>query len=333
MNYEAIWKSIIRPPREEYLPHLLGPKKFRLRKRYFKRKDFTLVNPRGLKLECSHFEPAEKERVCQELPCVIYLHCNAGSRLESIPLVKNLLTANITVFSFDFSGCGQSEGEYISLGWFEKEDLKTVVDYLRSTQKVSYIGLWGRSMGAVTALLYGETDPSIAAIVADSPFSSLKQVIKDQAKKYSKMPGFIISVARKFVKKTILKKSGLDIDLLAPINSVDKCYIPILFCHALSDNFVYPYHTEKLFQKYSGEKDRITVEGEHNSLRPKFFLDSVAIFFYNALQCDLLPEPRPTIKKRNTQKLMKEVNLTASTLFQHQLDLEEEMIKKYTNQD
>jgi alpha/beta superfamily hydrolase len=38
---------------------------------------------------------------------------------------------NITVFSFDFSGCGLSEGEYISLGWNEKDDLKTVIDYLR----------------------------------------------------------------------------------------------------------------------------------------------------------------------------------------------------------
>ena len=247
-------------------------------------------------------------------------------------MLKRLLTSNITVFTFDFSGCGLSEGEYITLGWLEQEDLRTVVDYLRSTDTVSYIGLWGRSMGAVTALLYGETDPSIAGIVADSPFVSLKRVIKDLAKKYSKMPGFIISAARKIVKKTIIKKTGFDIDLLNPIDHVDKCYIPILFCHAISDNFVAPVHTEILCEKYAGDKDRILVEGDHNSIRPQFFVDSVAIFFYNALQCDLLPEPISSKVKRKGMKLPKQVNLGASYLFQKQLDLEEQRVKSLENQ-
>ena len=33
----------------------------------------------------------------------------------------------------------------------------------------------------------------------------------------------------------------------------------------------------------------IRVEGDHNSDRPYFMLDSVSIFFYNVLQCKFLP--------------------------------------------
>jgi fermentation-respiration switch protein FrsA (DUF1100 family) len=248
-------------------------------------------------------------------------------------LVKKLLTANITVFTFDFSGCGISEGEYITLGWFEKDDLRVIVDYLRGTGTVSFIGLWGRSMGAVTALLYAESNPSIAAIVADSPFMSLKRVIEEQAKKYSKMPGFIISAARKLIKKTIMKKAGFNIDLLNPVDIVDKCYSPILFCHGISDNFINPHHTEKLLEKYAGEKDRMLLDGDHNSERPSIFLDSVAIFFYNALQCDLLPEPKRGKKDKYTLKLPKKVNFTASFLFQQQLDEEEKLINLYENKE
>jgi len=40
-------------------------------------------------------------------------------------------------------------------------------------------GLWGRSMGAATSLLYGATDPSIACMVLDSPFTSLTTVAKE----------------------------------------------------------------------------------------------------------------------------------------------------------
>lgn len=61
-----------------------------------------------------------------------------------------LLPSNITVFAYDFSGSGLSEGEYVSLGYYEKEDLKSVVEYLRLEGKTSKIGLWGRSMGAHT---------------------------------------------------------------------------------------------------------------------------------------------------------------------------------------
>lgn len=45
-----------------------------------RRTDIELVNKKGLKLQCSHFEPIN--RVQEELPCVIYLHANSSSRVE-----------------------------------------------------------------------------------------------------------------------------------------------------------------------------------------------------------------------------------------------------------
>ena len=91
----------------------------------------------------------------------------------------------ISVFSFDFAGCGLSEGEYISLGWYERDDVDVVVDWLRKSDRVSSIGLWGRSMGAVTALMHADRDPSIAGLVLDSAFSSLRTLAEELAKTYS----------------------------------------------------------------------------------------------------------------------------------------------------
>ena len=102
------------------------------------------------------------------------MHGNSSCRLEALELVPNLLQANITLFCFDFVGCGNSEGEYISLGWHERDDVNVIVNYLREHRKVSTIGLWGRSMGAATALLHANRDPSIAGMVLDSPFSDLR---------------------------------------------------------------------------------------------------------------------------------------------------------------
>ena len=93
------------------------------------------------------------------------MHGNSSARLEGIPQLTTVLSIGATLLSFDFSGSGLSDGEYVSLGAYEKDDLKTVIDYLREEGFTSSIALWGRSMGAATALLHGERDPSIAGMV------------------------------------------------------------------------------------------------------------------------------------------------------------------------
>ena len=67
------------------------------------------------------------------MPCVVYLHGNSSSRVEALSAVEVLLPANMTLFCFDFAGCGKSEGEYISLGYYEKEDVKCVMKHLRDS--------------------------------------------------------------------------------------------------------------------------------------------------------------------------------------------------------
>jgi len=217
------------------------------------------------------------------------MHGNCSSRLEALPAVNLLLPQNISVFTFDFSGCGLSEGEFISLGWHEKDDLDMVIDYLRSTETVACIGLWGRSMGAVTSILHASREPLIAGMVLDSPFSNLTTLSKELVAYYTKIPAFIANIARKFVRKTVMAKANFDISLLNPIEFVPICYAPALFVVAKGDDFVMPHHGESLHAKYGGDKNLIRVEGDHNSDRPQFFLDSVSIFFYNTLGCDRLP--------------------------------------------
>jgi pimeloyl-ACP methyl ester carboxylesterase len=286
-KYDNLWRYVIRPERDDYSLDELGPKIFEHYNKIYKRTDLTLTNKRNLKLCCSFWEP--EERKYPKLPCVIYLHGNSSSRTEIFPELYSLLSSDITVFAFDFSGCGKSEGEYISLGWYERDDVECVVNYLRSTNKVATIGLWGRSMGAVTAIMYGDRDPSIAGMVLDSPFCSLKVLTEEIAKeKASSIPNFILNKGVSMIRDTIKEKAKFDINDIEPKVYAERCFIPALFCHAKDDTFVNVHHSHDLYAVYAGEKNITIVEGEHNSARPDFFLDSVAIFFYNALHCENL---------------------------------------------
>ena len=80
----------------------------------------------------------------------------------------------------------------MTLGYNEKNDLKSFVEYLRNKDYISEyfyaflrirflpypnsIGLWGRSMGAVTSILFAAKDHNIACMCLDSAFSNLSQL-------------------------------------------------------------------------------------------------------------------------------------------------------------
>ncbi|XP_020393053.1 uncharacterized isoform X6 [Zea mays] len=230
---EQFVNFVIRPPRSEYNPdQYLWEKEFILAGRKYKRLDLELTNARGYILKCSHYVPAFIPENTA-LPCVVYCHGNSGCRADANEAAVILLPSNITVFTLDFSGSGLSGGDYVSLGWHEKEDLKCAVSCLRDNKQVSTIGLWGRSMGAVTCLLYGAEDPSIGGMILDSAFTNLY-------------------------------------DLMMELVDVYKIRVP----------------------KFTGDKNIIKFDGDHNSPRPQSYYDSVSIFFYKSLHPPLLPAAR-----------------------------------------
>ena len=287
-TYDHLWKAIIRPGRDEYLQEELGPFKFEIKGNCYKRTDFELINNRGLKLICSFWEPFDEEREKVNLPCVIYLHGNSSSRCEAYAEVKYLLPKNICLFSFDFCGCGKSEGDYISLGYYEKEDVHCVIEYLLKSKKVSKIGLWGRSMGAVTAIMYASEHPSnISALILDSGFYSLNTLIHELVNSRVNLPNFIIDKVLNSVKETVREKAGFSLDEIEPYLYARKCITPAFFCHGEQDNFVFTHHCNDLYNDYKGSIKLISsVKGNHNSSRPVEFKKKATEFLYKYLKDD-----------------------------------------------
>jgi fermentation-respiration switch protein FrsA (DUF1100 family) len=264
----------------------LGPPAFNFCGKRFTRTDFTLRTKRGYNLECSHWEPVE--RATDRIPVVIYMHGNSSARVEVIPQLSYLLSLGLAVFAFDFAGSGKSDGDYVSLGHYEREDLSCIVAHLRGTNIVSTIALWGRSMGAATALMYGDRDPSIACMILDSPFADLTQLCEELVEKGREqgivVPNFVVTLAIRMLQGSIKKQAGFSIKSISPVSHADKCFIPALFVAGEHDDFIKKHHSEQIHDVYAGDKNLIIVEGDHNSPRPKFMFDSASIFLQTCLQ-------------------------------------------------
>ena len=287
-SYDDLWKALIRPNRDIYKKEDLGPMKFEINDKCYKRTDLELINKKSQKIMCSFWEPFDEERESPLLPCVIYLHGNSSSRCEAYQDISYLLNRNITVFAFDFCGCGQSDGEYISLGYYEKKDVHCVVEYLLKSKKVSKIGLWGRSMGAVTAIMYANEHPSlIDAMALDSGFYSLKILINELIFSKIKLPKFIFDKLLNMVKETVKEKAHFDLDTIEPYIFAKNCLVPAFFCHGNEDDFVLPHHSQDLFNEYKGKDKYIEfAKGGHNSSRPRKLIINICNFLKRHLKND-----------------------------------------------
>lgn len=228
------------------------------------------------------------ERATDKIPVIIYMHGNSSARVEVIPQLSYLLSLGLAVFAFDFAGSGKSDGEYVSLGYYEREDLSCIVAHLRSTGVVSTIALWGRSMGAATSLMFGDRDPSIACMILDSSFADLSQLAEEMVEKGREqgiiVPNLVVSIALRMIQGSVKKQAGFNIKNISPIAHADKCFIPALFVAGEHDDFIKKHHSEAIYEKYAGDKNLIIVEGDHNSPRPKFMFDSASIFLQTCLQ-------------------------------------------------
>lgn len=178
-HYKNAWEDIVKPHRMTYSEYSLGPVEIETPKgNLVIRQDFVIFNKQNEKLEVSLFQTEKPNGEYKKKPCLIYLHSHSGSRIESLEIFEHA-SDYFSFCTFDFSGSGNSEGEFVTLGLKEQSDLDFVKNHLQKNFGIKIFYLWGRSMGAVTAILYTHSkgNKSCHGMVLDSPFTSVKEMV------------------------------------------------------------------------------------------------------------------------------------------------------------
>jgi len=131
--------------------------------------DVKLTTQDGLKLAAWYTPP-------QNGAVILIAHGYNDNRPESIyaMFVENGYGA----LAWDFRAHGGSEGEMSTLGYYERMDVKAALDFALAQDGVEHIGAWGGSMGAATLILSAAETPEIEALVADSAYPSLQDVLR-----------------------------------------------------------------------------------------------------------------------------------------------------------
>ena len=174
--------------------------------------------------------------------------------MSSLKYAQLFLERGFNAIIYDQRRHGKSGGKTTSYGYFEKYDLKAVVDWLLAKEgEEILLGIHGESMGAATALLYaGELDNRAHFYIVDCPFSDLQELLTYQLKCEMKLlpAKFALPIGNMFIKF----RGKYSIKDVSPIAVIDRIEQPILFIQSEKEDFNLPYMTKDLYDKKKGAK-------------------------------------------------------------------------------
>ena len=143
------------------------------------------------------------------------------------------LHSRFNLWFIDFRYFGESEGTYTTAGWLETRDVEASVAYLTERTDVDpqRIGALGFSMSAAAFIL--ARHPDIRAIVGDSPYASLKDLV---ARQFFFLPGPtkwpLVGLTNLYARLLL----GVDVEAAAPARAVRQLTAPLLIIHGEADS-------------------------------------------------------------------------------------------------
>lgn len=188
---------------------------------------------------------------------IFYLHGNAGNIYSQYSLMLPFVKAGYTIFVFDYSGFGYSQGKAKRKNVYN--DALDAFDYLQAQKE--YMGdelvVYGQSLGGhLTASIGSIIQDKVDLFVIEGAFSSHDEV----GAKVSKLGWFAKMMIREMY-------SGEEL-----ISEITK---PKLIIHSNEDETVPFYMGKILFEKAVEPKEFYEIDGKH-VLGPILYPDSIA---------------------------------------------------------
>jgi uncharacterized protein len=185
---------------------------------------------------------------------IVYLHGVADNRGSAIPMMHRYAAKGFEVIAYDSRAHGESTGEVCTYGFYEKQDLRRVLDAVQEP-----VVLMGSSLGAAVALQEAADDPRVRAVVAAESFSDLRTIAVERAPKVLTED----MIRRAF--DIAAREGKFEIDAVSPLEAAHRISVPVLLVHGAADEATRPEHSRRIYEALAGPKRLLIVDGAgHN---------------------------------------------------------------------
>jgi fermentation-respiration switch protein FrsA (DUF1100 family) len=217
--------------------------------------EITLTTADGLRLSGWWLPQPSSQRV------VVGLAGHRSPKSDLLGIGSWLWRAGNNVLLFDWRSRGQSDVAQHSLAYYELRDAEAAVAYVFERIPEARLGLIGYSMGASVALLLAAREPRVAAIIADSPFTGIAEVVAHGAAQLHLPAQLVVPMADRLTGW----RYGYRFGAVRPIEAVAAISPrPLLLIHGAADSLIPVSHAHELFAALREPKQCWIVEdAEH----------------------------------------------------------------------
>jgi len=216
----------------------------------------------------------------------VILGCSGkdGTKDDLIGIGSALWRAGYSVLLFDCRDRGESDQARRTMGFIEQLDAEAAISYAKNRKPDARLGMLGFSMGAVLAILAAAVDDAVQAVVADSPFTSLDQLVGGRLKA-KHIPALPLMPVVNFWNKVLY---GYSLQAVRPLDLVSRISPrPILVIHGEKDTLI-PLSSAKQIYAHAGEPKYFwQVRGADHCgayfADRKTYMEKVTAFFLEAL--------------------------------------------------
>ncbi|MFR7592169.1 MAG: alpha/beta hydrolase [Longibaculum sp.] len=180
---------------------------------------------------------------------------------------------------------GASEGEYIGMGWLDKDDIASWVDWIVKQDSQAQIILHGVSMGSATTMMAsGDNLEHVIGYIEDCGYTSVWDIFASELDKRFSLPTFPVLDVSNWVAQM---KAGYDFKEASSVEQLKKTKNPILFIHGGKDDFVPTEMVKEVYEAATCEKDMFIVEpaghAESKDYNPEVYWNKVFTFIHEKI--------------------------------------------------
>jgi uncharacterized protein len=199
---------------------------------------------------------------------VVLIHGVGDNRASQTGYAQFMLAHGYSVVMMDARAQGESEGAMATYGWLERDDARVVDATLSAAESVQHLFYFGESMGAAIALQSAAVDQRIAGVVAEDPFSSLREVTYDYAGlQFSPLLGkTLFRPAAMVALSQAEKEGGFKVDEVSPEKAVAARAFPMLLICGTEDHNIPCRHAQRIFDYATGPKEIWIVKGAGHTM-------------------------------------------------------------------
>jgi fermentation-respiration switch protein FrsA (DUF1100 family) len=187
----------------------------------------------------------------------VLLHGHGSNRRQMLARARLLHAHGYAVLLYDARGHGESGGDRISIGWFEKRDLLGALDYLRG-RGFREFGLIGLSQGGATIALAAAELRDIKWATLESVYPTLRDAVDRRFRRMFAMPGWLAGMLMLPMAEWRL---GLSIDDVSPLAHVGELRCPVFFLQGEADLSTLPESARALYAQARAPKSIWFVPG------------------------------------------------------------------------